>query len=95
MADPDRLADAEDWARWAAVHDDWDKTRDLMYILLDSYDRRGVALAAARERIAELEELLEDARSYITPTISTHEDISEVLGWCGCGYCEHVPKEKP
>ncbi len=35
--------------------------------------------------------LLEDARSYITPTISTHEEISSVLGWCDCGYCDHVP----
>jgi ribosome assembly protein YihI (activator of Der GTPase) len=39
--------------------------------------------------------LLEDARQYITPTLSTHEEISEVLGWCDCGYCKHVPKAKP
>lgn len=42
-----------------------------------------------------LRELLEDARSYITPTISTHEDISAVLGWCDCGYCSHVPSSRP
>lgn len=40
-------------------------------------------------------DLLEDARSYITPTISTHEEISAVLGWCDCGYCVHVPGRRP
>jgi uncharacterized protein DUF4406 len=44
---------------------------------------------------AELLDLLQDCRSYITPTISTHEEISEVLGWCDCGYCTHVPREQP
>lgn len=46
-------------------------------------------------RIAELTEMLEDARSYITPTISTHEEISTLLGWCDCGYCTHVAKGRP
>jgi hypothetical protein len=43
----------------------------------------------------ELDDLLEDARSYIDPTISTHEEISAVLGWCDCGYCIHVPRGRP
>ena len=42
--------------------------------------------------VEDLLVLLEDARSYITPTISTHEEISDVIGWCACGYCTHVPK---
>jgi predicted house-cleaning noncanonical NTP pyrophosphatase (MazG superfamily) len=44
---------------------------------------------------AELLDLLEDCRSCVTPTTSTHEEISEVLGWCDCGYCTHVPRERP
>lgn len=43
----------------------------------------------------ELLLLLEDCRGYITPTISTHEEITEILGWCDCGYCKGVPKERP
>jgi NTP pyrophosphatase (non-canonical NTP hydrolase) len=56
-----------------------------------------VVVAASGEpyTVAELLELLRDARSYITPTISTHEEISDVLGWCGCGYCTHVPSSRP
>lgn len=42
--------------------------------------------------LQELLALLQDCRSYITPTLSTHEEISEVLGWCDCGYCTHVEK---
>lgn len=34
----DKLAAAEEWARWAAVHDDWDKTQELMGVLLAEYD---------------------------------------------------------
>jgi len=49
-------------------------------------------LAKAQARIEELTEILEDARSYITPTISTHEEISTLLGWCDCGYCTHVAR---
>jgi hypothetical protein len=45
--------------------------------------------------VAELLAVLEDARTYITPTLSTHEEISDILGWCDCGYCTHVPKVKP
>lgn len=33
-------------------------------------------------------QLLADAREYITPTISTHEEITDVLGWCDCKYCD-------
>lgn len=35
--------------------------------------------------------LLQDCRGYISPTLSTHEEISTILGWCDCGYCIHVP----
>ena len=52
-----------------------------------------VLVTTARGLGYDLEELLyvlEDARSYITPTLSTHEEISEILGWCDCGYCKHV-----
>ena len=45
--------------------------------------------------VAELLALLQDCRSYITPTISTHEELSTILGWCDCGYCTHVPAEQP
>lgn len=44
---------------------------------------------------AELLELLEDCRNYITPTVSTHDELSAILGWCDCGYCTHVPNERP
>lgn len=45
----------------------------------------------------ELIDLLADALEYITPTLSTHEEITEVLQeergfWCPCGYC---PKKPP
>jgi len=49
------------------------------------------AVKAMLSELDRLRDLLQDARGYITPTISTHEDISEVLGWCDCGYCRHVP----
>jgi hypothetical protein len=39
--------------------------------------------------------VLQDTRSYITPTTSTHEEISDILGWCDCGYCSHVPNKNP
>jgi hypothetical protein len=40
----------------------------------------------------DLLNLLQDALSYITPTISTHEEIVDLLNdkkgfWCPCGYC--------
>lgn len=53
-----------------------------------------VTLGELRGERGRLRELLEDARSYITPTISTHEEISAVLGWCDCGYCAHVPSTR-
>lgn len=40
--------------------------------------------------LQEILYLLQDCRSYITPTLSTHEEISSILGWCDCGYCTHV-----
>lgn len=51
-------------------------------------------ILAANAQLPELYELLENARCYITPTISTHEHISRILGWCDCGYCKHV-KHQP
>jgi hypothetical protein len=47
----ERLAAAEEWARWAAVHDDWDKTRELMGVLLGEYDRRREVLDDLAERL--------------------------------------------
>lgn len=57
---PFTIADAEEWARWAAVHDDWDKTRDLMGVLLGEYERRGKTL----KRVEKLAKALEDGTAY-------------------------------
>ena len=48
-----------------------------------------------RRANASMRELLEDARSYVPPTTATHEEITETVGWCDCGYCTDVPKERP
>lgn len=42
------LGAAEEWARWAAEHDDWDKTRVLMGVLLREYDRMRAELERLR-----------------------------------------------
>lgn len=52
------LAQAEEWARWAAVHDDWDKTQEAMGVLLAEYDRRGRTLAEAEHVIDAREDEL-------------------------------------
>jgi len=48
----------------------------------------------------DLLDLLRDALGYITPTLSTHEEIVSVLHqergfWCPCGYCPKPPAGKP
>lgn len=42
--------------------------------------------------IPDLIALLDEARNYIPPTTSSHEEISDIIGLCNCGYCGHVPQ---
>lgn len=30
-----------------------------------------------------------------SPCGTDHEDAAEILGWCDCGYCQHVPDTAP
>lgn len=50
----------------------------------------------AEAKLSDMLDMLRDAKQYITPTISTHEDIAELLRterdeWCDCGYCPKRP----
>lgn len=58
-------------------------------------EHAGVSVNGLPYTVRDLLVLLEDARSYIAPTLVTHEEISDILGWCSCGYCTHVPRERP
>ena len=61
----DGLANAEEWARWAAVHDDWDKTQALMGVLLAEYDRRADKLELDAEEIRQYRILIRELRAEV------------------------------
>jgi hypothetical protein len=78
---------------------------DVVRVLIGPKAKPG-AFDAWRQRVGKLarraaflgslsQELAADLLHFAGPTTSSHETAAEVVGWCACGYCTHVPTEPP